>query len=234
MLEYQQNKARRFALAKYDHRPAMATRSREVRGLLEDVQPISDRARVLEVGSGAHGLIFFFGVERGIGIDPLAHHYATLFPAWQRQVATVSATGEALPFPDHSFEIVLSDNVVDHAENPSTILAEIARVLAPGGVLYFTVNISHVIYGWFSTIYGLCRALGVPVEVKGFADHTVHLPLREARRLLTSQSLRIVWETHSISATRMAMRRRRVRRLRAWVQSVFYHNAYFQAIAVRR
>ena len=58
----------------------------------------------------------------------------------------ISATGESLPLRDKSFDIVLCDNVVDHAKNPRRIIEEIARVLAPGGMLYFEVNIHHRIY----------------------------------------------------------------------------------------
>jgi hypothetical protein len=58
-------------------------------------------------GSGAHGLVFFFGAMRGVGVDPLAADYATLFPAWQPRARTVAAAGERLPFGDASFEVVL-------------------------------------------------------------------------------------------------------------------------------
>jgi hypothetical protein len=43
-----------------------------VRDTLEAFQPIKPEARVIEVGSGAHGLIFYFGSQHGIGVDPLA------------------------------------------------------------------------------------------------------------------------------------------------------------------
>lgn len=81
--------------------------------MLEGFQPIAPDARVVEVGSGAHGLIFYFG-SNGIGVDPLAMSYGNLFPRWQRRATTVATVGEALPFPDQSFEVVLCDKVVDH------------------------------------------------------------------------------------------------------------------------
>src|SRR5687768_9779894 len=145
-LEYQQQKAQKLR----GHEPqlisGMTQASAEVRAKLQRVRPLADDARVLEVGSGAHGLIFYFGAANAIGVDPLAHHYASLFPTWQRKAPTIGACGEALPFPDDSFDIVLCDNVVDHAESPAQIVSEIARVLAPSGVLYFTVNVHHPIY----------------------------------------------------------------------------------------
>ncbi len=75
MLEYQQSKAQKLREATDDPAAVVREYTRWVRGRIESVQSIKPDARVLEVGSGAHGLIFFFGSfgpVRGVGIDPLA------------------------------------------------------------------------------------------------------------------------------------------------------------------
>jgi len=221
MLEFQKNKAHNFLETGYDHSPDLLAKSHEVRSRLEKFQPIRPDARVLEVGSGAHGLVFFFGAQCGIGVDPLAHHYVTLFPAWQRRVPTVSAYGEALPFPDNSFDVVLSDDVVDYAEDPAAIIAEIARVLVPSGTFYFTANICHPVWNTLSML----------PEVADF--HTTNISLQRARRFFKHLPLRIVWERHNIPETRAALGKRRERRFRSWVKSVFYYKARFATIAIR-
>jgi SAM-dependent methyltransferase len=222
MLEFQRSKAHNFLETGYDPSRDLLAKGRKVRSLLEKFQHISADARVLEVGSGAHGLIFFFGAQGGIGVDPLAHHYVTLFPAWQRRASTVSAYGEALPFPDNSFDVVLSDDVVDYAEDPAAIIREIARVLAPSGTLYFTVNICHPVW----------NVLGMLRKVADF--HTTHISLQRARSFFKHLPLRIVWEEHNIPQARTAIRKRRERRFRAWVKSVFYYEARFATIAIRK
>ena len=78
----------------------MMIASSQVRDKLNSFKPIPPDARVAEIGSGAHGLIFFFNATPGVGVDPLAAHYASLFPKWQRRVPTISALGERLPFAD--------------------------------------------------------------------------------------------------------------------------------------
>jgi SAM-dependent methyltransferase len=220
MLEFQKNKAQHFLETGHDHSGALLHRSQEVRSQLEEFREIKPEARVLEVGSGAHGLIFFFGAQRGVGVDPLAHHYVSLFPDWQRRVSTVSAYGEALPFPANSFDVVLSDDVVDYAADPEAIVAEIARVLAPSGILYFTVNICHPVWSLLS-------------KLREVEDFTTHISLRRARRFFKKLSLRIVWQGHDISANRATIRKRPERRFQAWVKSIFYYKARLVIIARR-
>ena len=41
--------------------------------------------------------------------------------------------GPTLPYPDDTFDIVVSDNVLEHLEDPAAVFAEVARVLKPGG-----------------------------------------------------------------------------------------------------
>ena len=85
-----------------------------------------------------------------------------------RRVAAVSGS---------RVSIRVCDNVVDHAESPKKIVGELARILAPGGLLYFTVNIHHRVYAVAAGVHSSWRAVGVPFEVGPFADHTTHLTL---------------------------------------------------------
>ena len=232
-LDYQRAKAERVRGHEAELMASMAEHSVAVRDKLAAVRPLTGAERVLEVGSGAHGLIFFFEGGEKVGIDPLADEYRTLFPAWQERARTIAAFGEQLPFEDSSFDIVLCDNVVDHAESPSRILAEIARVLAPGGLLYFTVNVHHPAYDWAATAHSAWRALGIPIEITPFADHTVHLTLDAARRLFAGMPLRILCQSDTIEETKRAGPRMPLRhagdRLKRW----FFKNARWEAIAVR-
>jgi hypothetical protein len=48
---------------------------------------------------------------------------------------------ESLTFPDASLDLVITQDVLEHLLNPERALAEIARVLRPGGAHVFTVPI---------------------------------------------------------------------------------------------
>jgi SAM-dependent methyltransferase len=205
------------------------------------------RARLLEVGSGSTGLIFYFDdvdnmddVEyvnyKGlrVGVDQLAIDYAHLFPDVQRRALTCTASGESLPFSAASFDVVLCDNVVDHAEKPGEIVRELGRVLKPQGLLYFTVNVHHPFYRYAAWTHAACNMAGVPLEIGPFADHTVHLTLADVRRLLKALPLQIVFERDGIDAAREAARVMPPRHFGDRLKRLFFKNARYEILAVRQ
>ena len=213
---------------------AMAAKAQGVRAVIETVRPVLPDDRVLEVGSGGCGLIFNFGGDHVVGIDPLADDLRKLFP-WQKdsRVPTIKADGEQLPFEDASFEIVLSDNVVDHARDPRRIIEEIVRVLKPGGIFYFTVHVHHPVYHLSSLAYGLWHRLGLPGEITPFADHTVHLTLPSARELFRGLPLRVVRESTDLDRVREEARTTPPRHIGDRLKRWFFKNATWEVIALR-
>jgi 2-polyprenyl-6-hydroxyphenyl methylase / 3-demethylubiquinone-9 3-methyltransferase len=102
--------------------------------------------RVLDVGCGGGFLAEAFARAgcRVTGIDPSA---PTIRQAEEHASAVGlgidyrMASGEALPFDDHSFGIVYCCDVLEHVRDLDRAIAESARVLAPGGVYLFdTIN----------------------------------------------------------------------------------------------
>ena len=230
-LEYQKRKARSVAGRELELVAAMQRASKRVRELLESFKPIDNKARVIEVGSGAHGLIFYFGVQHGIGVDPLAVEYATLFPAWQRRASTVASFGERLPFANDTFDIVLCDNVVDHAQSPCGIVEELVRILIPNGLLYFTVNVHHTIYSAAATAHAVLKAAGLPFEIPPFADHTTHLTPAGAKRLFEGLPIQVLSERWGIDEAKERARKLPPRHAGDRLKRVFYKNALFEMVA---
>jgi len=233
-LAYQQRKAEHVRGREEEVISAMMRSSRRVREVLEAFQPIKADARVIEVGSGAHGLIFYFGSQRGIGVDPLAVSYRNLFPRWQSCAPTVAAVGESLPFPEQSFDVVICDNVVDHAESPLRIVRELARILVPGGLLYFTVNVHHAVYAVAAGVHSSWRAVGVPYEVGPFADHTTHLTLEAAKRLFEGLPLQILSAKSNVDEARARARKQPPRHIGDRLKRVFFKNALYEVVARKK
>jgi len=232
-LAYQERKAEHLRGREEEVISAMIQSSRRVRDTLEAFQPIKPDARVIEVGSGAHGLIFYFGSQHGIGVDPLAVSYRSLFPRWQSSAQTIAAVGESLPFGDRSFDVVICDNVVDHAESPARIVRELTRILVPGGLLYFTVNVHHPVYAVAAGVHSSWRAMGVPYEVGPFADHTTHLTVEAAQRLFDGLPLEILSAKSNVDEARARARKQPPRHVGDRLKRVFFKNALYEVVARR-
>jgi arsenite methyltransferase len=109
--------------------------------------------RVLDLGSGAgtDSLIAAQMVgEQGrvTGIDMtvemLAKARAAAAEAGLANVEFVEAEAEQLPFADASFDVVISNGVIDLIPDKDAVYAELHRVLAPGGRLQIAdVTIQH-------------------------------------------------------------------------------------------
>ena len=230
---YQMQKARACAGAIDEMTPQLDAYASAVKRTIERVWPIARDTQALEVGSGAHGLVFFLGIPDAIGVDPLADDYAALFPAWQRRAKTRKAYGEALPFENASFDLVLSDNVVDHAEDPRAILREMVRVLRPGGALYFTVHVHHPLYAIASAAHAAWNAAGLHYEITPFADHTVHLTLARVRSWIRELPLRVLAEDTGIEGAKREARTSTERGPVGTAKRAFFKNARFEIVASR-
>jgi SAM-dependent methyltransferase len=55
------------------------------------------------------------------------------------ELVDIIASGESLPFPSHSFDVVLCTQVFEYFDHPHLAAKEIHRVLRPGGVLLMSV-----------------------------------------------------------------------------------------------
>lgn len=84
--------------------------------------------RLLDLGSGTGAAAPVFGTRQVVALDPVPQMLA-LSPIPQRVVGL----GEHLPFADGSFDAVFSAYVFRNLDSVPETLAEIARVLRPGG-----------------------------------------------------------------------------------------------------
>lgn len=114
--------------------------------------------RVLDVGTGegqAARLLAATG-SAVVGIDPTV---AQITEARRRAGGPVyaRAAAAALPFPDSSFDGVLACLVFEHIDDLEGAVAEVARVLRPGGVFCFTVPAFMALWRYHDEAYGHFR-----------------------------------------------------------------------------
>ena len=85
-----------------------------------------------ELRDGARGL--------NVGAGPTALHPAVVnLDIVPGPAIDVCAAAGSLPFPDEAFDLVMSQEVVEHVPDPFQALREMRRVLRRGGTLYFQV-----------------------------------------------------------------------------------------------
>lgn len=93
-----------------------------------------DGARVLVDGCGVGMYVRALGEvgARVWGLDIELEHVAQASEN-APDAALCQAAGEHLPYPDGSFEVVLSHEVIEHVQDDRAYAAEMVRVLQPGG-----------------------------------------------------------------------------------------------------
>lgn len=104
---------------------------------------LAGAAEVLDVGCGEGQLARLAagvpGVRRVVGVDPT---WAQIAEARRRGggPAYARATASALPFPDGAFDAVVACLVFEHIGDADAAIAEVGRVLRPGGRFLFFLN----------------------------------------------------------------------------------------------
>jgi ubiquinone/menaquinone biosynthesis C-methylase UbiE len=141
-------------------------------GPLRDLVAGEARGRVLEIGCGtglnlSHYAWPRLDVLEATEPDPFmlrrAERRLARLPAYAREKARLTqAPAEALPFEDEAFDEAVSTLVLCTVADPSRALAEVRRVLKPGGALRLVEHVQESgfagraqstlqpVYGWLA------------------------------------------------------------------------------------
>jgi ubiquinone/menaquinone biosynthesis C-methylase UbiE len=146
-------------------------------------------AKMLDVGCGTglfaskvHGALPHVEV---CGVDLVSDMLAKGHARWRlhrAHVLPVQGDSERLPFASASFDIVTCANSFHHYPRQDRAVAEMRRVLRPGGRLMIIDGYRDGIWGWF--IYDVCVA-GVEGEVH-------HASARRFRDLMAQAGLHAI------------------------------------------
>lgn len=143
------------AAAYAEHRPSYADAA--IRWCLEPVSAGRRAPRVADLGAGT-GILTAGLVRLGadvVAIEPDRGMLAEL----RRRLPSVRAeagTAEAIPLPDASVDAILVGQAL-HWFNLNLALPEIARVLAPGGVLAALWNVDDDRVSWVAELAAMSR-----------------------------------------------------------------------------
>lgn len=117
---------------------------------------VANGGRVLDYGCG-RGQTVALGLARGAdiwGADTFAGYYEDwaghVEPAAQARICGIK-NGRA-EFPDRHFDLVMSNQVLEHVTDPDAVIADICRLLKPGGLF---VAAFPVLETWYEGHIGL-------------------------------------------------------------------------------
>jgi SAM-dependent methyltransferase len=125
--------------------PSYVWRAGQQRRLEMILRAAGDRIRgvVLEDGCGV-GMYVEHLSPFGGKIYGLEYDFERAAEAGQRSPGIVNAAGEYLPYPDSSFDLILSHEVLEHVADDRLAVREMVRVLRPGArVVIFVPNIGY-------------------------------------------------------------------------------------------
>jgi ubiquinone/menaquinone biosynthesis C-methylase UbiE len=102
--------------------------------------------RVLEIGAGTGmNLVHYTDAVTELVLtepeEPMAKRLERRAAAIGRPVTVIRAGAESLPFPDDSFDTAVTTLVLCTVRDPERALAELDRVLKPGGKLLFLEHV---------------------------------------------------------------------------------------------
>jgi SAM-dependent methyltransferase len=151
------------------------------------------------------------GCGEGRGIEHLAPHVSTYSAIDKIESAIddlraryptgnfVSGHLPPLPYPDSSFDSVVSFQVIEHIEDDKLFLREIHRVLRPGGTVLITTpnrpmslsrNPWHVREYTASELTGLAKTIFAQVDMKGIAGNEKVMAYHERNRKSVNKIMR--------------------------------------------
>jgi SAM-dependent methyltransferase len=118
------------------------------RPLIEMIESLDPSAFVLDIGCGPGRVLGFLAQRRvrAVGLDRSRVSVGLV----RERYHVPCAVGDnlKLPFSDGSVDMVISDGVIHHTDDPFAAFAENSRVLKPGGQMYLAVYKPYGRYPW--------------------------------------------------------------------------------------
>lgn len=145
----------------------------------------------LGCGVGLDLARFARGGARVVGVDlsPQAVHFAALHLRQQGlEGRALAMNGEELAFADDSFDVVYSHGALPYAGAPETFVAEIRRVLRPGGT---AIVMAYHRDGW---LHWVSTATGVDLEHSGAPNYHAYGRAELTHLMRDFRNLRLVTE----------------------------------------
>lgn len=179
-----------YGLDGYNYR--IDSKSREVLTEFYEVGLDFTGKTFLDVGCGTRGVLPIITADKKIGVDPTISKVKHSYANDEINVYYLSEKVEDISLQTQSVDVICCNNTLNHVEDPALALAQMHRVLKPGGMFLFEVfiekkNIAHTVEmdaeAWselvcrfFTPVMVKHERLRVKVEIDEMMDGS--LPMR--------------------------------------------------------
>ena len=110
-------------------------RAAETQQRLRRLLTLTGEERALDVGTGAFAIALAPFVREVVGVDVVPELLEEGRKRAPANVELVGADSTALPYERGSFDLVCTARTLHHVQRPELVLAEMNRVLRPGGTM---------------------------------------------------------------------------------------------------
>ena len=189
----------------YLERVFHASEERNRRDILATVRPVPG-GRLLDLGC-ANGA---FTQRVAAACEAGEVHGVEFLEAWAAEArdngieAVVADLGERLPYDDASFDVVHSNQVIEHLQRTDHFMREVHRVLRPGGHAVISTNnlsswhnIVSLVLGWQPAPCHVSDEIVVGNPVN-YQEGGEHIPCQAHLRIFTHGSLAGLGEHHGL------------------------------------
>jgi len=147
---------------------------RRVGEIVEEFEPYRKTNKLLDIGFGA-GTVLETAAKRGWQVAGLEVSQPAIEQARRKGFEVFQGFLNDANYPSGQFDVVTASEILEHLESPKDDLAEIARILRPGGLLWATTPSARGISP---------RMLGIDWSVMAPPEHTQLYSIRGLRGLL--------------------------------------------------
>lgn len=134
----------------------------------------TQNSTVLDLGSGSGGLYFWkeylppFRSDLKMAAVDL---YEGPYFKYYEQYSLINLDESALPFPDQSFDFIISSHLIEHVADWKSLLVKCDKVLKPNGIIYIETPSKHTIDLPVKNFY---IEKGFPCQITNFFDDGTH------------------------------------------------------------
>ncbi|HZL11250.1 MAG TPA: methyltransferase domain-containing protein [Prolixibacteraceae bacterium] len=110
-----------------------------------------------------------------------------------KNIELFHGVAERIPLPDHSVDLITSNNGLNNVENLELALSECSRVIKTGGQLIHTYNLEHSLFEFYDLLKEVLEADKMDAELKKMNGqiYKKRKPVNEFVKLLERNNFRV-------------------------------------------